>query len=99
MSASALEAALEDIVRRVVREAMADESAQIVAKIQEALARQSGTERRALSIDEAAERWNVSPKTIRRRIAAGEVESRRIGSRVVVLAAELEEAIEGRKTA
>jgi excisionase family DNA binding protein len=87
---SELDDALESMIRRVVREEAAEQAAQIVAQVREALARNSGLERTALSIDEAAERLGVSAKTISRRITAGELEKHLIGSRVVVMVDDLD---------
>lgn len=81
---SELDDALESVIRRVVHEEFAAQTAQIVAQVRETLARNSGIERRALSIDEAAERLGVSAMTLRRRIDAGDLPVSRIGSRVVV---------------
>lgn len=75
---------IDDVFERIVREVVRDELQQVLAQMRDLVAQAQTVERRALSIAESAERWNVSAKTIQRRIDAGDLNVVRIGTRIVV---------------
>jgi excisionase family DNA binding protein len=85
---------IDQVFYDMVRQAVRDEMAQVIAEVRAMVAEGQNPEPKSLSIREAAERHSVSERTIYRLIQRGELASLRVGTRHVIPVAALNAVFE-----
>ena len=81
----------EQLVAEAVRQAVREELDQVLAAVRDMVAAAGKPEPKSVTLTEAAARHQVSERTLERRIKSGELPSIRVGRRLLIPVAALDE--------